>query len=63
MLIEGWDIGAKAIDATIAIKKHTGLSLYKAKKLVERILEGETIELPNDFVLRDDLRDAGFIVR
>ena len=63
MLIEGWRTGAKAIDATIAIKKHTGLSLYKAKKLVERILEGETIELPNDFVLRDDLRDAGFIVR
>ena len=63
MYIDGWHRGAKVIDATIAIKKHTGLSLYKAKKLVERVLDGETIELPNDFVLCDALRDAGFIVR
>lgn len=63
MLVEGWRSGAKTIEATTAIKKHTSLSLKDAKKLVERVLEGEVVELPNDFVLREDLRDAGFIIR
>lgn len=62
MIVVGYKAGADSIKATQAIKKHTGKSLLESKRLVEEILDGNVIQLPDDFVLREDLEDLGFRV-
>jgi hypothetical protein len=62
MIITGYRHGAKATDAVKAIHKHTEQSLHKSKSIVDEALEGKAMRLPDDFVLREDLEDAGFIV-
>jgi ribosomal protein L7/L12 len=60
MYITGYRAGVKTIDAISAVKKHTGKSLLESKRLVEDALEGKPVQLPDDFVLREDLEDLGF---
>lgn len=60
MLITGYRAGVNTISATRAISKHTGMSIIEAKKLIEDAIEGKTVKLPDDFVLREDLEDLGF---
>jgi len=62
MIVSGYKHGAKTIDATEAICKHVGENLSTAKKMVESVLDGNPVKLPDDFVLREDLESAGFIV-
>ena len=62
MIISGWKSGAKSIDAIRAVKTHTGMSLAESKKLIETALEGKVVNLPDDFVLKEDLEDFGFKV-
>lgn len=62
MIIVGYRHGAKSIDAINAVRKHTGKSLAESKKLIEQVMNGTPVELPNDFVLREDLEDANFLV-
>ena len=62
MLVEGWRAGASSIEAVQAIHKHTGFTLQKSRELVKQINSGQVVKLPDDFVLREDLKDAGFIV-
>jgi ribosomal protein L7/L12 len=63
MYITGWKSGVKTIDAIQAVRKHTNLSLAEAKRLIEDAIEGKSVTLPDDFVLREDLEDLGFKVR
>jgi ribosomal protein L7/L12 len=60
MYITGYRAGAKTIDAINAVRKHTGKSLLESKRLIEAAVEGEPVQLPDDFVLREDLEDLGF---
>ena len=60
MYIIGWRKGAKTISAIDAVRKHTGKSLSEAKRLIDDALEGKPVQLPDDFVLREDLEDFGF---
>lgn len=60
MYITGYRAGVKTIDAISAVKKHTGKSLLESKQLIEAAIEGKAVELPDDFVLREDLEDLGF---
>ena len=63
MYITGWRNGANTIDAIQAVRKHTNMSLIDSKRLIEDAIEGKTVKLPDDFVLREDLEDLGFKVR
>lgn len=63
MLVEGWRAGASPTEAIRAIHKHTGFSIEKSRKLVQSISSGEPVQLPDDFVLREDLKDLGYIIR
>ena len=60
MYITGWKNGVKTIDAIQAVRKHTNMSLIDSKRLIEDAIEGKTVKLPDDFVLREELEDLGF---
>jgi hypothetical protein len=60
MYIIGWRSGANTLDAILAIKRHTNLSLAESKRLIKDALDGKSVMLPDDFVLREDLEDLGF---
>jgi hypothetical protein len=63
MTIIGYRRGANSVDAIRSVKKHTGRSLLDSKRLIERVLAGETVQLDEDFVLREELTDYMFIVK
>jgi ribosomal protein L7/L12 len=60
MYITGYRAGVKTIDAINAVRKHTGKSLLDSKRLIEAAVDGKSVQLPDDFVLREDLEDLGF---
>lgn len=63
MTIIGYRKGANSYNAILSVKKHTGRSLLESKRLIEKVLEGETVQLDEDFVLREELTDLKFIVK
>lgn len=62
MIITGCKHGANSIEATKAIHEHTNKSLLESKRLIERVLDGEMVEIPDDFVLREDLEYHRFTI-
>ena len=62
MLIIGYRRGANSLYAIKSIHKHTNLDLITSKRLIEDVLEGRARELPDDFVLREELEDLNFIL-
>ena len=62
MIVMGYRSGANFNKATNAIAKHTNMSLSEAKKLCQKIEKGEGVNLPDDFVLREDLEDLNFLI-
>jgi hypothetical protein len=62
MNITGYRHGADLLEAAKAIHKHTEVNLQKAKTMINDVTDGKIVSLPNDFVLREDLEDAGFTV-
>lgn len=62
MKIIGYKKGARSIDAIKSVRTHTGMSLAESKKLIENVLEGKTVTLDEDLVLREELTDQLFIV-
>lgn len=60
MYITGYRAGVKATEAISVVRKHTGKSLSESKRLIEDAIEGKPVQLPDDFVLREDLEDLGF---
>jgi len=62
MTITGYRSNADFLAAQKSVIKHLGLSTKDAKVLVENIKEGRSFRVTDDFVLREDLEDYGFIV-
>ena len=62
MLVIGYKTGADFNSAAKVIIKHMSHSLQEASKLCDRIKKGEAVSLPNDFVLRDDLKELQFLI-
>lgn len=62
MTIIGWRKGVNEAAAIAALRKHTGKSLSESKKIIDSAIQGQSIVLPNDFVLREDLEDCNFII-
>jgi ribosomal protein L7/L12 len=60
MYITGYRAGVNTIEAISVVRKHTGKSLIDSKRIVEEAIEGKAVQLPDDFVLREDLEDLGF---
>lgn len=63
MKIIGYKSGARSIDAIMSVRQHTGMSLLESKRLVESVLDGKTVTLDEDLVLREELVDSKFIVQ
>lgn len=61
MRIIGCKYDANFSEAAVAIHKHTGKSLTASRKMIDTILDGKSVELPDDFVLREDLEYANFL--
>lgn len=59
MLVTGYRANANFEQAKLAIKKHTQFSLAESKQLCDAIRDGQSVKLPDDFVLREDLEDLG----
>lgn len=62
MIVTGYKHVVDATNAIKAIHKHVEPNLQKSKSIIDDVLEGKVISLPDDFVLREDLEDAGFII-
>jgi chaperonin GroEL (HSP60 family) len=62
MEIYGWRVGANTINATIAIHKHTSLSLLESKHLIEDALKNKRVYLQDNHLLKDDLTKNGLII-
>jgi len=63
MLVIGYRQGADFVKAKSAISKHTMLkpnAILSFLKALEN--DGQTFSLPDDFVLKDDLKAAGFFI-
>jgi len=63
MFIIGYRAGVNTIEAVSIVRKHTDKSLIDSKRLIEEAIEGKAVKLPDDFVLREDLEDLGFIIK
>ena len=45
------------------LKKHLEISVVEARSMAQTIKKGQSVKLPNDFVLEDDLKDLGIIIQ
>ena len=45
------------------LKKHLEISVVEARSMAQTIKKGQSVRLPNDFVLEDDLKDLGIIIQ
>jgi len=62
MIVIGYRPNANFIEAKHVIKKHTNFSFDDVKQILEQIMEGKGVKLPDDFVLREDLEDLNFLL-
>lgn len=62
MNITGYKYGVDSVKAIQSLNKHSDMSLPKARQTIEKAIDGNIISLRDDFVLREDLEDAGFII-
>jgi len=45
------------------LKKHLEITVVEARSMAQTIKKGQSVKLPNDFVLEDDLKDLGIIIQ
>lgn len=62
MMIIGYRSNVNPSAGIKAVQKHTGKPRTEAKKIIDDAIEGQTVVLDPDWVLREDLEDSGFIV-
>lgn len=62
MIVIGYRPNANFIEAQTVLKKHTQFSINDIKTILENIKEGKGVNLPDDFVLREDLEDLNFLL-
>jgi len=62
MIIAGYRQNADFFEAPKTLTKHLTMSGSAARRIMNRIENGEAVKVDNDFVLREDLEALGFIV-
>jgi len=62
MMIVGYRPTVNTTAGVKAITKHTGVNLGEARRMIDNAIEGQSVMLDSDWVLREDLEDSGFIV-
>lgn len=62
MIVIGYKPNANFVEAQNVLKKHTAFNISDIKQLLEHIREGQGVNLPDDFVLREDLEDLNFLL-
>lgn len=62
MIVVGYRSNANFNEAAKVIKKHTNMDMQSVSKTVARIKEGQGVNLPDDFCLREDLEDLNFLI-
>lgn len=62
MIVLGYKAGANFVEVVSVLKKHTNMDAQTVKRVVSDIKEGKGVNLPDDFVLREDLEDLNFLV-
>lgn len=62
MIVKGYKSGANFLEASNAISKHLEVSATEARMLCKEIEEGKAVSLSDDFCLREDLEDLGFLL-
>jgi hypothetical protein len=62
MIVTGYKTTADFYEAQLAIQKHTNLSAGDVKTIMKNIRQGDAVKLPDDFVLREDLKELDFLL-
>ena len=62
MIVLGYKAGANFVEVAGVLKKHTNMDAKTVKQVILDIKEGKGVNLPDDFVLREDLEDLNFLV-
>jgi hypothetical protein len=62
MIVLGYRADADFFKAKIAISRHTHFNLSESKAICDAIQEGQAVNLPDDFVLKEDLLELSFFV-
>ena len=62
MIVVGYKSNADFNQAARAIKKHTNMDAQSVGQAVNKIREGQGVNLPDDFCLREDLEDLNFLI-
>ena len=63
MLVYGYKGSPEWAKVRVAFKRCTELSPSEIDKIIKQIRAGSTISIINDFVLHDELRDLGILVK
>lgn len=63
MLIFGYKGTPDWTKVKAAFKRCTDLSPSEIEKAVKQIRTGSTVQIPNDFVLHDELKELGILVK
>lgn len=63
MLVLGYRGNINTVEVTKSIKKHTNYNSTELKKIVSEIELGNPVNLPNDFVLREELENLSILIQ
>lgn len=63
MIVLGYRAGANFAEVGQVLRKHTNMDAQTIKQVIQDIQEGKGVNLPDDFVLREDLEDLKFLVQ
>lgn len=62
MIVIGYKTGANFVEVASVLRKHTKMDAKTVKKTVADISEGKSVQLPDDFVLREDLEELNLLL-
>jgi hypothetical protein len=62
MVVHGYKAGVNFVEVASVLRKHTNMDSRTVKQVVSDIKEGKGINLPDDFVLREDLEDLDILI-
>jgi uncharacterized protein YfdQ (DUF2303 family) len=62
MIVLGYRSGTNFIEVGRVLSKHTNMDAQKVKRIVSDIKEGKGVNLPDDFVLREDLEELNLFL-
>jgi hypothetical protein len=62
MIITGCNRKFNNEKAIEALRKHANLSIPESKKIIDLVFEGKSYTIVDDFILMEDLEEAGLII-